>query len=159
MKFASDLHDADGLAQMQAILDGGLEAPIARILDFDLIAIKRGYAEFEGRISRLVYNSLGMVHGGYAATILDTACGGAAHTCLSAGQGFMTLELKISYHRPLFEESAPVQCIGTTVSIDRGTAFTRATLTDAQGNLCASATSTLLIFEIAKSNHRPTAGV
>ncbi|MFC7380506.1 PaaI family thioesterase [Brevundimonas sp. GCM10030266] len=145
---ASDLLGQDGLAQMQAILNGDLHAPIGRTLDFDLITVERGRVEFEGRISRAVFNPLGTVHGGYAATILDTACGGAAHSCLEAGQGFTTLELKVAYHRALTEASGPVRCEGKLVSLGRRVAYTEGRLIDRQGRLCATATSTLLIFPL-----------
>lgn len=148
---ASDLQGLDGLAQMQAILRGDLHALIGRTLDFDLIAVERGRVEFEGRISRAVYNPLGAVHGGYAATLLDTACGGAAHSSLDAGQGFTTLELKVAYHRPLTEASGPVRCEGKLVSLGRRVAYTEGRLTDVQGRLCATATSTLLIFALEPS--------
>jgi uncharacterized protein (TIGR00369 family) len=151
---ASDLQGLDGLAQMQAILSGHLHAPIGKTLDFDLIAIERGRVEFEGRISRAVYNPIGTVHGGYAATLLDTACGGAAHSSLEAGQGFTTLELKVAYHHPLTEASSPVRCEGKLVSLGRRVAYTEGRLTDAQGRLCATATSTLLIFDLDRAAAR-----
>lgn len=147
-QIASDLLGQDGLAQMQAILKGDLHAPIGKTLDFDLIAVERGRVEFEGRISRAVFNPLGTVHGGYAATILDTACGGAAHSSLEAGQGFTTLELKVSYQRALTETSGPVRCEGKLISLGRRVAFTEGRLVDCQGRLCATATSTLLIFPL-----------
>ncbi|WP_245443762.1 PaaI family thioesterase [Mesorhizobium sp. DCY119] len=59
--------------------------------------MERGRAIFEGRPSTAVYNPIGSVHGGYAATLLDSACGYAVHSSLSADQGFTTLELKVAY--------------------------------------------------------------
>lgn len=148
---ASDLRGLDGLAQVQAILRGDLRAPIGETLDFDLVEVEPGRVVFEGRPSRSVYNPIGSVHGGYAATLLDTACGCAVHSSLDAGQGFTTLELKVAYHRGLSDQSGPVRCEGTIVSLGRRVAFAEAKLLDVQGRLCASATSTLLIFPLETS--------
>lgn len=143
-----DITGLDGLAQVEAILRGDLRAPIGETLDFDLIEAERGRVVFEGRPSRAVYNPIGSVHGGYAATLLDTACGCAVHSSLEVGQGFTTLELNVAYHRGLSDKSGPVRCEGRLVSLGRRVAFTEARLTDVEGRLCASATSTLLIFPL-----------
>lgn len=113
-----------------------------------LVEIEEGRAVFEGQPDRRVYNPIGSVHGGYAATLLDSACGCAMHAALSATQGYTTLELKVAYHRPLSDASGPVRAEGRILSIGRRAAFAEATLKDANGRLCASATSTLLIFGI-----------
>lgn len=151
MTTASDLIGLDGLAQVKAILRGDLKAPIGETLDFDLIEVERGRVVFEGRPSRAMYNPIGSVHGGYAATLLDTACGCAVHSTLEVGEGFTTLELKVAYHRELSDTSGPVRCEGTIASRGRRVAFAEARLVDAQGRLCASATSTLLIFPVERS--------
>lgn len=75
----------DGLQQLQALLAGGLKAPMGRTLGFELVEVERGRVVFEGNPDRSVYNPLGAVHGGYAATLLDSACGIAAHSTLVAG--------------------------------------------------------------------------
>lgn len=138
----------DGLGQLQALIEADTPPPIARTLDFALVEVERGRAVFEGHPDRKVYNPIGSVHGGYAATLLDSACGCAAHTMLAAGQGYTTLELKVAYHRALTEASGPVRAEGCILSFGRRTAFAEAKLTDATGRLCASATSTLLVFEV-----------
>lgn len=83
----------------------------------------------------------------YAATLLDSACGCAAHSRLAAHQGYTTLELKVAYHRPMTASTGPVRAEGRVLSIGRRAAFAEATITDAAGKLYASATSTLLVFE------------
>ncbi len=138
----------DGLGQLQALISADTPPPIARTLDFNLIEVERGRAVFEGHPDRKVYNPIGSVHGGYAATLLDSACGCAAHSMLAPGQGYTTLELKVAYHRALTEASGPVRAEGRILSFGRRTAFAEAKLTDATGRLCASATSTLLVFEV-----------
>lgn len=70
---------------------------------------------------------------------------------MDAGQGFTTLEIKVAYYRPLTEASGPVRCEGKLISLGRRIAYTEGRLTDAQGQLCATATSTLLVFPLAKT--------
>ena len=72
---AQDSTGPDGLAQLRALLAGGLMAPIGRTIGFELVEVERGMVVFEGRPDRRVFNPLGAVHGGYAATLLDSACG------------------------------------------------------------------------------------
>lgn len=142
----SDDDGPDGLAQLDAMMRGGGRAPIGDVMDFALVELERGRVVFEGRPSRAVYNPLGTVHGGYAATLLDSACGCAIHSSLPAGQGYTTLELKVAYHRALTDASGPVRAEGKVASLGRRVGYAEARLTDAEGRLCASATSTLLVF-------------
>lgn len=141
----------DGLAQLQAMLAGGLKAPIGDTLGFKLAEVERGRVVFEGKPDRSVYNPLGSVHGGYAATLLDSACGIATHSALGANRGHTTLELKVSYLRALSEDSGTVRATGRTISVGRRVAFAEAELHDGEGRLCATATSTLLVFDVAPS--------
>lgn len=137
----------DGLAQLQALLDGGLKAPMGQTLGFELVEVERGRVIFEGKPDRSVYNPLGAVHGGYAATLLDSACGIAAHSTLGPNRGHTTLELKVSYLRGLSEDSGTVRATGRVISTGRRVAFAEAELHDGTGRLCATATSTLLLFD------------
>jgi uncharacterized protein (TIGR00369 family) len=137
----------DGLAQLRALLAAGIQPPIANTMNFALVEIEAGLAVFEGTPGRSVYNPIGSVHGGYAATLLDSACGCAVHSRLTADQGYTTLELKVSYHRPLSDMSGRVRAEGRLLSFGRRAAFAEAKLLDEQGRLCASATSTLLVFD------------
>src|SRR5262249_6612814 len=82
-----------------------------------------------------------------AATLLDSACGCAVHTRLTATQGYTTLELKVAYHRPITTETGRLSADGRVLSFGRRAAFAEAKLTDSNGKLYASATSTLLVFE------------
>lgn len=137
-----------GLEQLRSLMEQGARAPIAETMGFTLIEIDEGLAVFEGNPDRSVYNPIGSVHGGYAATLLDSACGCAVHSRLSPQQGYTTLELKIAYHRALSDTSGPVRAEGRVLSIGRRAAFAEGKLLDAQGRLCASATSTLLVFDL-----------
>lgn len=139
----------DGLAQLQAMIAGELKVPMGETLSFDLVEVERGTVVFEGRPNRSVYNPLGSVHGGYAATLLDSACGIATHSTLGANRGHTTLELKVSYLRGLSDASGTVRATGRTISVGSRVAFAEAELHDGEGRLCATATSTLLVFDVA----------
>lgn len=138
----------DGLAQLHAMLETGRQPPIGETMKFALVEVDRGHAVFEGNPDHSVYNPIGSVHGGYAATLLDSACGIAVHSRLDVGQGYTTLELKVAYHRGLSDRSGTVRAVGRVVSMGRRVAFAEATLHDGEGRLCASATSTLLVFDL-----------
>ena len=90
---------------------------------------------------------IGSVHGGYAATLLDSACGCAAHSRLTASQAFTTLELKVAYHKRITKDTGLLRAEGNLLSFGQRVAFAEAKLTDVQGTLYASATSTLLVFD------------
>lgn len=138
----------DGYDQLRALLTRGLKAPMGQTLNFNLVEVERGQFVFEGAPDRSVYNPLGAVHGGYAATLLDSACGVAVHSALGPGRGYTTLELKVSYLRGLSDRSGTVRATGCVVSSGRRVAFAEASLHDGEGRLCATATSTLLVFDV-----------
>lgn len=136
----------DGLAQVRDLIARNAQPPIGRTLDFSLVEADRGRALFVGTPGEMHYNPMGGVHGGYAATLLDSACGIAVHTMLEPGQGFTTLELKVSYLRGMNDRTGPVRAEGRVVNIGRRVAFAEADIRDADGRLMATATSTLLVL-------------
>ncbi|HEV7243114.1 MAG TPA: PaaI family thioesterase [Thermoanaerobaculia bacterium] len=137
----------DGLAQLRALIASGRRPGIAVSLQFGLVEVEVGRAVFAGTPGEHAYNPIGTVHGGYAATLLDSACGCAVHTRLSATQAYTTLELKVAYHKPITRETGPLRAEGRVISFGRRAAFAEATLVDAEGRLYASATSTLLVID------------
>jgi uncharacterized protein (TIGR00369 family) len=137
----------DGLSQLRALMASGRKPGILIALDFDFVEVEVGRAVFAGIPGEHAYNPLGTVHGGYAATLLDSACGCAVHSRLTASQGYTTLELKIAYHKPITKGTGLLRAEGRVLSLGRKAAFTEAKLTDARGKLYASATSTLLVFD------------
>jgi uncharacterized protein (TIGR00369 family) len=147
MNVHDQLKDLTGLEQLRALIAGGRRPPIAETLDFDLVEVEEGRAVFRGIPGARSYNPIGSIHGGYAATLLDSACGCAVHSRLSPSQAYTTLELKVAYHRGLTRDTGPVTAEGVVVSFGRRVAFAEAKLLDRDGKLHASATSTLLIFE------------
>ncbi|MDM7929842.1 PaaI family thioesterase [Blastomonas fulva] len=98
--------------------------------------------------AELLARDLGAVHGGYAATLLDSACGIAPHSMLGDGRGHTTLELKVSYLCGLTENSGTGRTTGRGVSVGSKVAFAGAELHDSEGRLCATTTSTLLVFDV-----------
>ncbi|HUB91343.1 MAG TPA: PaaI family thioesterase [Dyella sp.] len=144
----------DGLSQLRALLASGRKPGILRSLDFDFAEVAKGWALFIGTPGEHAYNPLGTVHGGYAAALLDSACGCAVHSQLSAQQGYTTLELKVAYHKPITRETGPMRAEGRIVSIGRRVAFATADLLDANQRLYASATSTLLVIDTEPDSAR-----
>ena len=140
----------DGLSALRALIASGRRPGIAVTLEFNLKEVERGRALFEGTPGAFAYNPIGSVHGGYAATLLDSACGCAVHTCLSATQAYTTLELKVAYHKAITADTGLLRAEGRVVSFGRRAAFAEATLKDAEGKLYATATSTLLVIELKR---------
>lgn len=137
----------NGLDQLRALMSSGLKPGIMVALDFELVEVDLGKAVFAGKPGEHAYNPLGTVHGGYAAALLDSACGCAVHSQLTERQAYTTLELKIAYHRAMTIHTGLLRAEGSVLSLGRRAAFAEARLTDSRGRLYASATSTLLIFD------------
>jgi uncharacterized protein (TIGR00369 family) len=139
--------EPNGLEQIRKLIDGSSNwRGIAHLMGFKPIVAEEGFVAFEGSPTRDVYNPIGSVHGGYAATLLDSAMGCAVHTRLKADQGYTTLELKVAYHRALSDTSGPVRAEGKVISLGRRAAFAEGRLLDKDGKLCATATTTCLVF-------------
>ena len=136
-----------GLEQIRSLVNGSSNyRGIAHQLDFRPVLAEEGFVVFEGNPTEAVYNPIGTVHGGYAATLLDSAMGCAVHTMMKAGQGYTTLELKVAYHRAMTADSGTVRAEGKVISLGRRAAFAEGRLVDANGRLCATATTTCLVF-------------
>lgn len=140
------MNQLSGLEQLQAMIAADAQPSIGRTLDFSLVEVGDGLAIFEGTPDERTYNPMGTVHGGYAATLLDSACGIATHSKLAPGQGYTTLELKVAYHRAMTAKMGQVRAVGMVTTFGRRVAFAEAKLTDQKGRILASASSTLLII-------------
>ena len=135
-----------GVERLQMVVDGTLPGPpMARLMDIRIVEVSNGRAVFAGTPAEFHYNPIGVVHGGYAATILDSAMGCAVHSTLKTGDIYTTLELKINFLRALTSSSGPVRGIGTVINTSRTTALAEGRLEDAGGKLYAYASSTCLI--------------
>lgn len=139
-----------GLEFMQAMLDGKLPAPpITRTMGFLITKVEKGYAQAEAIPSFDYYNPIGSVHGGYAATLMDTVLGVSVHTMMEKGQGYTTLEFKISFIKAMTKDTGPIRAEGRVLSAGRRAATAEAHLKDANGRLLAHATTTCLVFDIS----------
>jgi uncharacterized protein (TIGR00369 family) len=137
-----------GLDYLQYLLDSERTPPIAALLDFKLVRIEPGRAVFAGTPSEFHYNPIGAVHGGFAATLLDSALGCSVHTTLKAGFAYTTIELKVNYVRPLQLTTGVVSCEGQVIHVGSRIATAEARLTDAAGKLYAHGSTTCLIFPV-----------
>ena len=137
-----------GIDYMRALIAGELPAPpIAITMNMGPIELEEGRVVFAGVPGEEHYNPIGVVHGGYAATILDSALGCAVHTTLAAGVGYTSLGLEVKYLRPISRDTGRVICEGTVVHRGRRQATAEARLTaEDTGKLLATGTSTLMIF-------------
>jgi uncharacterized protein (TIGR00369 family) len=140
-----------GIDFVRAIFDGKLPAPpiMQTIEPFDSSA-EPGIVVMHSIPGFRHYNPIGSVHGGYAATLLDSAMGLAVHSALPAGTGFTTLEFKVSFIRGMTKDSGVVRTEGRTLNVGRRAATAEARMTDSNGRLLAHATTTCLVFEIPK---------
>ena len=135
-----------GLEALRLMISGELpQPPMARLMDIRLIEVENGKAVFGSTPGEYHYNPLGSVHGGFGATLLDSAMGCAVHSTLSAGDAYTTLELKINFLRPLTHATGLVRGTGTIVHAGRTTALAEGKIEDAAGKIYAFATSTCLI--------------
>jgi uncharacterized protein (TIGR00369 family) len=136
-----------GMEYLRAMLAGEYPPPpIAHTLGFTLAEVDDGRAVFTVEPAEFHYNPIGMVHGGVAATLLDSAMGCAVHTRLPAGVGYTTLEMKINLLRAITVDTGPARCEGTLLHLGKTTALAEARLTDESGRLLAHATSTCLLI-------------
>jgi EmrB/QacA subfamily drug resistance transporter len=144
-----------GLEQMNAIRSGAVPPPpIAATLGFDIVEAAEGRAVFAVQPDEYHYNPIGVVHGGLAATLLDSAMGCAVHTTLDAGTGYTTLELKVNYVRGMTRDTGRVRCEATVVH--RGGTIATAEgrlIAEETGKLLAHGTTTCLIFGESGNGH------
>ena len=142
--------ERSGLETLQALRDGVLAPPpIAQLMQMDVIAVEEGRVEFSCLVDESVYNPIGVVHGGLVCTLLDTVAGCAVHSTLPRGTGYTSIELKVTYLRPVTAGSGPLRAIGRVVKPGRRVAFAEGEVLDAAGRTVATASSSLLVFPIA----------
>ena len=135
-----------GVDVLQQVISGELPPPpMALLMDIRLIEASKGRAVFRGVPQEFHYNPLGSVHGGYGATLLDSAMGCAVHSVLDAGDTYTTLEFKINFLRAMTHETGAVTGIGTIVHAGRTTAIAEGRIVDEGGKLYAFATTTCQI--------------
>jgi uncharacterized protein (TIGR00369 family) len=137
-----------GLEVMQAMLAGRVPSPhIADTLDFALLEVETGKAVFQGTPQLKHYNPLGTVHGGWYATLLDSALGCAVHTTMPAGRAYTTAELSVNIVRAATVKSGPLRAIGIVIHSGRQLATAEARIVGPDGKLYAHGTTTCLVFD------------
>lgn len=138
-----------GLELMRGVADGTLPVPaISPTIGQRVTEVNEGEVTFTLTPEAFHANPLGSMHGGIAATMLDSALGCAIHTTLPAGQGFTTLTLEVKYLRAAGPESGTLTAKGRVVNRGRQVATAEGAITDAKGRLIATATTTCLIFPL-----------
>jgi len=146
---AEDVRLLSGLELIQRIASGALPSPfIGKTLQFKLTEAERGRVVFAGEPRLDFYNPMGTVHGGYAATLLDSCMGCAVHTMLPAATGYTTLEIKVNYVRAMSENTGLVRAEGKVLTIGKRVATAEGRLFDSENRLCAHGTTTCLIFPL-----------
>jgi len=146
-----------GLEVMQAMLSGDIPyPPIAKTLDFTVIEVSEGRAVFQGTPGPTHLNPMGTIHGGWYATLLDSALGCAVHTMMPVGKGYTTAELSVNLVRAINPAKAPrVRAEGKVIHCGRQLATAEARLYGPDGTLYAHGTTTCLVFDM---HHKPAGG-
>jgi uncharacterized protein (TIGR00369 family) len=139
----------DGLDLFKGLVEGRVPAPpISKVLGFKVTEVEKGRVVFAYTPVFDHYNPLGTVHGGIAATLLDSVMGCSVHTTLKAGTGYTTVEIKVSYVRAMTDSTGPVRAEGKVINVGSRIATAEGRLRDSSGKLLAHGTTTCLIFQI-----------
>jgi uncharacterized protein (TIGR00369 family) len=139
----------DGMTLFKGLMEGRFPAPpITKALGFRLSEVEPGRVVFEYTPVYDHYNPLGTVHGGIAATLLDSVMGCCIHTMLKAGTGYTTVEIKVNYVRAMTDKTGPVKAEGKVINVGSRIGTSEGRLYDAAGKLLAHSTTTCLIFPI-----------
>ena len=143
--------DLSGLEFLEGMRAGTIPPPpIAVLLGFEIVELSEGKATFAVVPGEHHYNPIGVVHGGVAATLLDTVMGCAVHTRLPRGRAYTSLDVQVRYLRPLTVKTGRVLCTGAAVHVGARTATAEGRLVDEAGKLYATGTTSCLVFDIAE---------
>lgn len=135
-----------GIEHLRAMAAGEVaDPPISSHVGLRVVRVEAGDVVMTAEPDESHYNPIGSVHGGFFATVLDSVCGCAVHSTLPAGVGYTTLELKVSFLRPVTIDTGTVTAHGWVTKNGRNAAFVEADLRDAAGRVLATASSTCLI--------------
>jgi len=141
-----DFENLSGLEYLKRMMAGSFRSPMADATDMRLIAVADGTATFEAHPSEKFYNPQARVHGGYTATLLDSAMGCAVQTKMPAGVPFGTIELKVNYVRKIDVSVGRLICTGTVVHFGRTMSTAEAKVLDEAGKLYAHGSGTFLVY-------------
>jgi uncharacterized protein (TIGR00369 family) len=132
--------------------------PLVAMLGLRLVEADEGRVVFAGTAGEEFYNGMGVAHGGWAATMLDSALGCAINTMMPAGRSFTTLELTINYTRPLRREVGEVRCEATVIHAGNRTATSQGRIVDLNGKIYAHGTTTCIVVETRAAAERTDSG-
>lgn len=144
---ANQVVGMSGLEYLHAVRDGSAAwPPMGVLMNFELAEAERGRVVITCNPGEEHYNPLGIVHGGLLCTLLDTVIGCASHTTLERGTWYTSIELKVSYLRPVTVDTGLLRGTGTVIKDGRRVIFAEGTVTDEAGTLVATASSSLLVL-------------
>ena len=143
------LKTMSGLDFLRGIVDGRLPAPpITALLGFRLAEVAPGFALFTMTPEFKHYNPISVVHGGVAATLLDSCMSCAVQTHCEAGTAYTTLEIKINFVRAVTDKTGPIRAEGRTLYVGRRSGTAEGKIVDAKGTLLAHGTTTCMLFSV-----------
>ncbi|MCW2558744.1 MAG: hypothetical protein JWP55_2708 [Mycobacterium sp.] len=138
-----------GIDYLRAMADGVLPPPpISGLMEFELVSADPGKVVFTCRPDESAYNPIGVIHGGLVCTLLDSVAGCALHSTLPQGKGYTSIEIKVNYLKAVRLSSGLLTATGTVVKSGSRVGFTEGVVTDPDGTVIATATSTLLVFDL-----------
>jgi uncharacterized protein (TIGR00369 family) len=146
MTTMQDFAGLTGLEALRAMLAGKFPPPsISATLGFWLVEVNEGHVAFEAEPNDKILNPMGVVHGGWALTLIDSACGAAGHTTLPANVGYGTIETKVNFVRPILPTTGKLRAEGRVLTQGRTILTAEAKLTNTNGKIYAHGTSTCMI--------------
>lgn len=138
-----------GLDLIRGMRDGAIPAPpIASLVGLSIAEVEEGRIVMRLIPAEYHYNPVGSMHGGILATLLDSVMGCAVHSTLPKGRGYTSLEIKVNYIRAVTSESGELSAEGNIVHGGRRSAVAEGKVVDASGRLCATASTTCLVFDL-----------
>lgn len=141
-----NIKEMNGLALLTAMRDGKIPAAsISETMPMQPVVIEQGQVEFRVQADQRHLNPLGGVHGGFAATVLDTVTGCAIHTLLDAGVGYGTIDLNIKMCRPI-PQNVELRAVGKVINISKNLAISEGQIIDAEQKIYAHATATCMLI-------------
>lgn len=148
-----DKDKMSGLETLQKLKDGVFPHPtMATTIPMKIMELKKGFIEFKAVANDMHLNPMGGVHGGFAATVLDSATGSAVHTLLRNGESYGTVDLNVKMLKPV-PRGIELRAKGKVIHMSRRLGISEATLTDDEGKIYAHATSTCMILRKNNSSN------